>query len=262
MNQTSRNFRQSLGVLTAICGSLFMGLSFIPQIAKAQQTTPQQPGSATPGVNPCPRIFYEEPYNNRVLVPQGCPPNAITQQMLNQGLVNPTPEQIRQGVGGEAPGVTGSSVLNPNPRIFQEAPYNRSQQTLTTPGALPVTPAPRSSVIQPPLPRQQQSAIATVSPTNNAVNIRLVNDSGANVTYQVIGDTAPRSLAGKSAVTLQGVKVPTTLTFYRKDGGLLTVAAQRTSQQGTLSVTLRETPTVGGDKSVLRIAENGSVYLN
>lgn len=29
-------------------------------------------------INPCPGIFYEEPHNNRVLVPQGCPPNAFT----------------------------------------------------------------------------------------------------------------------------------------------------------------------------------------
>lgn len=262
MNQASHNFRQSVGVLTAICGSLLMSLPLFPQVAKAQQPVLQQPSSSTPGVNPCPRIFYEEPHNNRVLVPQGCPPNAFTQQALDQGIVNPTAEQIRLGVGGEAPGVTGSSALNPTPRIFQEAPYNRSPQTLTTPGAIPVTPTPRSSVIQPPSPGQQQSPIATVLPTNNVVNVRLVNDSGANITYQVIGDTAPRSLAGRSTATLQGLQIPITVTFYREDGGLVTVTPQRTSQQGTLSVTLRETPTVGGDRSVLRITENGSVYLN
>ncbi|MBW4645055.1 MAG: hypothetical protein KME23_19050 [Goleter apudmare HA4340-LM2] len=250
MNKKSPNFPKPVGVLSAICGGLLMSLPLFTQVVKAQQLTPQ--------VNPCPRIFYEEPHNNRVLVPQGCPPNAFTQQLLNQGLITPSPDQIRMGVGGEAP----PSVLNPNPRIFQEAPYNRSQQPLTTPSAVPVPPVPRSSVIQPPLPGQQQSPIATVLPTNNVVNVRLVNDSGANITYQIIGDTAPRSLPGRSNTTLKGLRTPITVTFYREDGGLVAVAAQRTSQQGTLSVTLRETTEVGKDRGTLRIAENGSVFLN
>lgn len=36
-------------------------------------------------VNPCPRIFYEEPFNRTVAVPQGCPPNAF-QPRIQPGL--------------------------------------------------------------------------------------------------------------------------------------------------------------------------------
>lgn len=42
-------------------------------------------------INPCPGIFYEEPHNNRVLVPQGCPPNAFTAKQ-QATTTPPTPE--------------------------------------------------------------------------------------------------------------------------------------------------------------------------
>jgi len=34
-------------------------------------------------VNPCPSIFYEEPHDNQVLVPPGCPLNSFTRMMLD-----------------------------------------------------------------------------------------------------------------------------------------------------------------------------------
>ncbi|KYC43706.1 hypothetical protein WA1_00625 [Scytonema hofmannii PCC 7110] len=70
---------QKIGILGTIFGSLLIGISAIPQAAVAQQPTSK--------VNPCPSIFYEEPHNNRVLVPQGCPPNAATQKLSGQGVV-------------------------------------------------------------------------------------------------------------------------------------------------------------------------------
>jgi len=33
-------------------------------------------------LNPCPRIYYEEPHNSRRAAPQGCPPNEAT-RLLN-----------------------------------------------------------------------------------------------------------------------------------------------------------------------------------
>jgi hypothetical protein len=225
MNQKSRKYATLFG---AVCGSLLMSAAAIPQVVLAQQLNSQ--------VNGCPRIFYEEPHNNRVFVPQGCPPNTITQRFLEQGLIpvspvgaNPSPDQTRLGVGGET---------------------------------LPVRPVAPNSGVQTLPPAQQQAPIATVLPTNGRVDVRLVNGTGANVTYQVVGDTAPRSLQGKSNALLQGLRLPTTLTFYREDGGLLEVTPQRTSQRGILAVTLRETTEVGTDRGALRIAENGAVFLN
>lgn len=36
-------------------------------------------------LNPCPRLYYEEPFNTTRSVPQGCPPNAATQTLIDQG---------------------------------------------------------------------------------------------------------------------------------------------------------------------------------
>ncbi len=256
MNQRYLNFPKYAEFFGTICGGLLIGVAAIPQVVLAQQLNSQ--------VNRCPRIFYEEPHNNRVLVPQGCPPNALTQRLLEQGLIpespnaaNPSPDQTGLGIGGEAPDVTNSRGLNPNPNIFREAPYNRFQGALTNPS----TPVVQDSGVQT-SPRQQLSPIATITPKNGTVDVRLINNTGANVTYQVIGDTAPRSLQRKSNALLRSLSVPTTVTFYREDGGLLTVTPQITPQQGILEVTLRETTAVGRDRGVMRITENGGVFLN
>lgn len=239
MNINPSKFRKSAQFLSTICGGLLMSISAIPQSASAQQPIFQQP-SVQPSsqVNPCPRIFYEQPHNNRVAVPQGCPPNAFTQRLIERGLLpqstvpaTPNTEQMRLGVGGDrgsAPGV-GQSTF-------------------------PVKPLP--------LPSQQQSPSTQIALASGRVNVRLINDSGANVTYQVIGDTSPRSLQGRSDVTLQGLTAPVTLTFQREDGGLLQATTQPSTQSGVLELRLRETTDVGQDKTALRIENNGLVFLN
>lgn len=282
MNRNHQNLRKSAQLLGSICGGLLMSLPAFPHTALAQQLNPK--------VNPCPSIFYEEPHNNRVLVPQGCPPNALTQRMTQQGLLpvspvpaTPSPYQTRLGVGGEAP-----SALNPNPSILNEPPYNRSQETLQPDGSLTPTPEepgvmtprpapgeqtlvpqPGESTVptrppfstQPPAP-EQQTPSTRIALVNGRVDVRLVNDTGANVTYEVIGDTPARSLEGKSNVTLEGLTAPVTVTFRREDGGLLSVTPRPSSQSGTLEVTLKETTDVGQDRSALRIQETGAVFLN
>lgn len=282
MKTNYQNLRKSAQLLGTICGGLLISLPVFPHIAVAQQLSPK--------VNPCPSIFYEEPHNNRVLVPQGCPPNALTQRMTQQGMLpvspvpaTPSPYQTRLGVGGEAP-----SALNPNPGVFNEPPYNRSQETLQpdgslaptpsepgvmaprpTPGEQTLVPQPGESTIptrpprstQPPAP-EQQTPSTRIALVNGRVNVRLVNDTGANVTYEVIGDTPARSLEGKSNVNLEGLTAPVTVTFRREDGGLLLVTPRPSSQSGTLEVTLKETTDVGQDRSALRIQETGAVFLN
>jgi hypothetical protein len=89
-----------------------------------------------------------------------------------------------------------------------------------------------------------------------------VNETNAPISYQVIGDTKPRTLAGKSQVLLQDLNVPATVTFHRQDGGLLTVTAQNPSAQGILRLRMRETTDFGMDRSALRIEHNGGVFLN
>lgn len=63
-----------------LLSGLLIGLPLIPAAAIAA------PGN----LNPCPRIYYEEPFDSTRAVPQGCPPNAATQRLIEQG--NEVPE--------------------------------------------------------------------------------------------------------------------------------------------------------------------------
>ena len=263
MNKYQNNFRKSAKLLGTIFGGLLISLPAIPHAAIAQQSTPK--------INPCPRIFYEEPHNNRVMVPQGCPPNAFTQKMGMQGQtqernntsINRTSEQTMSGIGGEVPDETSTITQNYN--------YNRQSSMMRSPQGTSnssgvvnnsTTQQSQTSVIQTPSPQQQQPAVAMVMPMSGKVGVRLVNQTAAPITYQVIGDTAPRTLSGKSEVMLQGLNTPVTVTFYRQDKGLLMVTPQGSSQEGMLQLSFKETTDVNMDKSAMRIDKNGAVFLN
>ncbi|MBH8552469.1 hypothetical protein I8751_08785 [Nostocaceae cyanobacterium CENA357] len=277
MNNNFPTFRKYAGLLGAVCGGLLIGTPVIPKAAVAQQTTRQ--------VNPCPSIYYEEPHNNRVLTPRGCPPNALTRRLAAQGTLPMTPApaptssspyQGGMSVGGETPQSTTPGI-NPCPRIYYEEPFNTRNvvpqgcppnaltQQLQTQGFTPgvVVPVrPEVSVPQPPLPSQRQAPSTKLALANGKVNIKLINNTGANVTYQAIGDTQPRTLEGQSNVMLQGLNAPTTLTFYRNDRGLLQVIPQSTSTPGMLEVTLDATTDPGMDKGTVRVQEDGTVFVN
>lgn len=54
--------------LGIILGGVLIGLPYIPSVSAAPSSV----------LNPCPRIYYEEPYNSTRIVPSGCPPNSVT----------------------------------------------------------------------------------------------------------------------------------------------------------------------------------------
>ncbi|MGI8501774.1 MAG: hypothetical protein ACR2LR_11620, partial [Hassallia sp.] len=60
---------KKIGFVGTLVGTLLISVPAIAQVMAQQPSTK---------LNPCPRIFYEQPHRNRVLVPQGCPPNAFT----------------------------------------------------------------------------------------------------------------------------------------------------------------------------------------
>ncbi len=156
------------------------------------------------------------------------------------------------------------SQTNPSPSIFQEAPYNRTRRepiSPVTPGATPTQPAAPGPVTQPPLPEERQAPSAMVMLMDGRLNIRLVNETGANISYQVIGDTDQRSLQGKSDVMLRDLSPPISVTFRREDGGLISVTTQP-SEKGMLEARFTETTDLGMDRNTMRIQETGAVYLN
>jgi len=202
-----------IGFVGTLVGTLLIGVAAIPQATVAQQRTTK--------LNPCPSIFYEEPHRNRVLVPQGCPPNAFTRQ-TGQGQIS-----------GQQ-----NSVVVP---VY---PYSQ-----------------RTGVIQPPFPESRQGAIATVAPTAGKIDVKLKNDTNAGISYQAIGYTQPRFLAGGQEFVLRGLPTPVTITLVRQDRGLLKVMPMSTSE-GMLSVSLDETTNFDDNQGVLRIQRDGQVFLN
>ncbi|NHC35982.1 hypothetical protein [Scytonema millei] len=68
MHNKNRIQPKKVGIVGTIFGGLLIGISAIPLVASAQ-------GSQV--LNPCPRIYYEEPFNSTRLAPEGCPPNYV-----------------------------------------------------------------------------------------------------------------------------------------------------------------------------------------
>ncbi|MBD2446735.1 hypothetical protein H6G76_06050 [Nostoc sp. FACHB-152] len=296
MNMKSQKLRKYAGIFSVMCGGLLISVPAISQTAVAQESNSPTLRQTNSRVNPCPSVFYEEPFNNRVLVPEGCPANAITQRLANQGILSTaraqtqspgtttsSPYQTGLGVGGETPQTNANrGQLNPCPQVYYQEPFNsrnlvpegcppntfsqgRQSQGATSNQGTSVNPqvSTGGTTTQTPLPSQQQAPSATIALANGLVNINLVNDTAAKVTYQVIGDTAARSLPGKSNVMLQNISAPVTVTFEREDGGLLTVTPQPSSeQQGMLEVRLNEATDVAQDRKAMRIQSDGSIFLN
>lgn len=213
MYKLNRSSLKEVGLVGTIFGSLLVGFSAITQSAVAQPRISQ--------INPCPRIFYEEPHRNRVMVPAGCPPNAATLRF-----------------GGQQETSGSQSIMVP---VY---PMNG-----------------RRSVIQPPFPESRQSPIATITPTAGTVDVKLKNNTNAGISYQAIGHTQPRYLAGGQEFVLRDLPTPISITLVRQDGGLLKVMPMSTSE-GTLAVSLDETTNFDNNQGVLRIQKDGQVFLN
>jgi hypothetical protein len=170
-------------------------------------------GAATNSLtNPCPQIYYEEPYNSSKVLPATCPANAATRSRNGQSEL---------------------SVVVPT-----SAPVSTSQPLLS-----PVEPAP----------------IGTVKLQSGRVNVKLKNMTNTQITYQVIGDTAQRALAGKTESVLQDLSAPVTITFLRPDAGLVSVTLSASAESDTLVLMLDEAMSLSDSQTSVRIQTNGNV---
>lgn len=218
MNKPNPKSQKPVGLVSAICGSLLIGLPAIPLAASAV------PASK---VNPCPGIYYEEPFNSTRLVPQGCPPNAATQRVQTGGI----PDR----------------AVTTDQEVFTE----------------PLTPAPPPvGVIQPPLPETRSNAIALIAPINGKVDVKLKNNTNAIISYEAIGHTQRRFLAAGEETVLQNLPTPVTITTVRQDKGLVDVIPVSSSQPGMLEVSLNESKNLDDNLGALRIQRDGQVFLN
>lgn len=210
MKKQHQSKLKNTGLLGAIVGGVLISLPATILEASAA------PFSTLAQVNPCPGIYYEEPYNSTRMVPQGCPPNAAE----------------RMGRGGQMP----SRQMTPVP--------------------------PPAGVSQPPLPAERSDAVARIQPTNGTVDVRLKNNTDAVVSYQAVGHTDRRFMSGGEEIVLQNLPTPITITAVRQDEGWLKMMPISVDETGQLEVTFEQETTLDSNQGVLRIQEDGQVFVN
>jgi hypothetical protein len=103
---------------------------------------------------------------------------------------------------------------------------------------------------------------SAMTPVNGKVSIRFVNGTGADIEYQVVGDTEYRTLAGNAEMTLKDLPVAATLTFRRKDAGLLRVQFRADDPTGTIVVNVGATTDFALDRTTLYIDQQGKIFFN
>jgi hypothetical protein len=121
-SQTTHRSAALARIASGICLTLPL---FSAGLAVAQGTRMQSPSSQSPSINPCPQVYYEEPYNSTRIVPQGCPPNAATQNQQGSQSTGQT-----SSTGSQRPianSTAASRDLNPCPKIYYEEPFNSTR---------------------------------------------------------------------------------------------------------------------------------------
>jgi len=111
----------------------------------------------------------------------------------------------------------------------------------------------RTNVTQPPFPKITQAPIATVIPMAGEAIVKLTNSTNAPISYQAVGHTKSRMLAGKAEIVLQNLPTSFTVTMVREDGGLLKVKPLSSSETGMVAVSRDETTNFDENQGVLRI---------
>ncbi|NDJ17843.1 hypothetical protein [Myxacorys almedinensis] len=121
---------------------------------------------------------------------------------------------------------------------------------------------PSPSTVVTPAPESQFIPRARIQPKSDRTTITLINNTYASIMYQAVGDTQPRTLQGRTRVTLRGLRAPVTLTLDREDAGLLLVTPNPSpTSPETLEVLLDTTTDLGVDATTLRVERSGSVFL-
>jgi hypothetical protein len=282
LNSTQKNVQKKLSALGVVCGGFALAIAPWPNAAIAQSSAS----------NNCPSLFYEEPFTNQVAAPAGCPLTVYQQQLGESAAPYSTVSDSLEvnssssigGSSGDLQAQTGTegSVIDETERASRLNALQRTVIQRTTGGTTdsssvvtPSSPAGSSAGTYgatggvtggvtgstPPLPEGWSQEIAIAIPVNNQLSISVINNTGTTVDYEVVGDTDRRELMMDDSVMLQGIALPTTLTFVRPDGGFVELLAT-TSQEGMLELVLTPTATFDNAQSVVRVQEGGQVFLN
>ena len=265
MIQKHQPIKQTLALAGAICGSLFFGLPALAQMNSA-------PGEIDQPRDTRDRLMQPPASGEGMMQPSESSDRIMQSPASGDRMMqnNSNPSNVNQLQNNAQ-----RSPLNPCPSIFYESRYIQAgirppagcpaapplqpgSTTETTPapprpGAEMAPPTQPGAVIQPPAPEELQSPASSVMPMNGMVNVKLINQTGDPITYQVLGDTNQRRLPGRDNITLQGLKTPINLTFQRPNGALLRVVPQTSGEQGMLEVVLEETTYLSFYKNAMTI---------
>lgn len=113
----------------------------------------------------------------------------------------------------------------------------------------------------PPL-RTRLEAEASIPSVDGTITITLRNNSASEITYEAIAATDPRLLESGGEDVLIGLDIPTTISFYQKDGGLIQANISEVSgQDNSFTLEFDQAPTLGEDDNSVVILESGNIYL-
>ncbi len=156
--------------------------------------------------------------------------------------------------GGPPPG-TNPPTTNQQEPTFEPSGDRGKPVEVEPEGTEPTR---RQPLTQPP-PEFPKPA-GRVMPVEGFITLRLINQTGAVIGYQVIGGRH-RTLGETSVVELSELPIPLTLTYQRPDGGLLLVNPRSISPR-LLEVIFHPTENFDLDTKSLNITGKGGVVLN
>lgn len=104
------------------------------------------------------------------------------------------------------------------------------------------------------------AVLARLNAETGRATVMLLNNTGAEVTYEAIGQTPPRALAADESVRLDALPMPVTITAERQNFGLVDMVVT-VSEDGILTVDL-ERSDFDEVQGALRIREDGYVFVN
>ncbi|MEL6327101.1 MAG: hypothetical protein AAFQ61_09385 [Cyanobacteria bacterium J06626_23] len=127
-------------------------------------------------------------------------------------------------------------------------------------GALILAAAAGSAVMAQPLPEQVGlDLLTTFTPSGNQVTIEFSNDTGAPLTYEVLGVTDQRLLPPQQSVSLQNIPLDATITAVRSDNGLIDITAS-SSEAGQLEISIIREVNFDDTQGVITIERSGRVF--
>lgn len=113
-----------------------------------------------------------------------------------------------------------------------------------------------------PVPEVLQDPIATITPEDGMISLRLVNETNVPISYVIVGTTGDRTLGAGEDVTLSGVPIPVQMTWHRSDDGFVTIEPMVMEDQNLVELTMNEALSYDQSEGGLIIDEAGDVVID